>query len=370
MSVRFLDEILDDVQVRSIVADADKGGWEAQLETYQDTDAIEKWQAIALLFKYYSPTGWDEEDREVFVGHALPLGFDFNLPFSTARFSAATSHRFLEAASLQGIGFADQTVAGAPPYNDHQIATMTIGEIVQHIIEQHTNISSTAGINPEGWVDTSDIDTTNSTRVTRYNVHATNNMWSAIQNIARNEFYYPHFDKLNAFHYQPHPMFGTLPTPVMEFTAAFCAGRPTVRLRAQKKVSTVMLKAVDEDGTVYTSEYPGTPADEGRPMELTRIRVGAGGIGPQARLDQLAPRVYDWETRDWTVEWPAPGWSGFFFELLDRVELSYTGTSANGVHIDWMQKKFWIHRIQMAPGPGLTGMTRFTLEEEPTISVP
>jgi len=24
----------------------------------------------------------------------------------------------------------------------------------------------------------------------------------------------------------------------------------------------------------------------------------------------------------------------------------------------------------MAPGPGLTGMTRFTLEEEPTISVP
>jgi len=193
-------------------------------------------------------------------------------------------------------------------------------------------------------------------------------MWSALQNVARNEFYYLYFDKLNALHYIPHPMFGTLPTPVMEFTADFCADRPVVKPRAQKKVSTVMLKAVDEDGTVYTSEYPATPADEGRPKELTRIRVG--GAAPQARLDVLVRRVYDWETRDYTVEWPAPGWSGFFFDLLDRVELSYTGTSANGVHLDWYQKKFWIHRIQMAPGPGLTGMTRFLLEEEPTITPP
>lgn len=365
ITARFLDEYLADVQVRSVMADAAKGGWEAQLETYQDTDAIEKWQTVALPFKFYSPTGWDEDDRMGLIGHALPLGFDFDFPSSTARFNIATSHRFLESASVQGIGFADQSVAGAAPYNDHQILNMRIGHIIEHIIEDHTNISTTT--NTEGWVDTSDIDTTNSTRVNRYNVHASNNMWSTLQNISRNEFYYLYFDKLNALHYIPNPMFdAVLPTPVMEFTGAFCAGKPTVRIRAQKKVSQVTLKAVDEDGTVYTSKYPDTPADEGRPKELTRIRVG--GAAPQARLNVLVRRVYDWETRDYTVEWPAPGWSGFHFELLDRVQITYTGTSANGVDIDWYQKDFWLHRLQMGPGPGLTGMTRFTLEEEPTLS--
>ena len=368
MTVRFLDEYLDDVQIRSVTGDANKGGWEAQLATFQDTDAIVKWQTVALPFKFYSPTGWDEEERMGLVGHALPLDFNFSLPFSTARFSIATSNRFLETATLQGIGFCNAATAPCTPgvdCNDHQIANMRIGHLIEHIIEQHCNISTTT--NPEGWVDTSDIDTTNSTRVNRYNVHQTNNMWSALQNIARNEFYYIYFSRDNAVHYVPHPMFDAVPpVPVMEFTDAFCAGRPTVKLRAQKKVSQVILKATDEDGTVWTSMYPASPADEGRPKELTRIRVG-GGVA-QARLDALAPRVYDWETRDYTVTWPAPGWCGFFFELMDRVEVTYTGTAANGVHIDWTHKKFWIHKIHMTPGPGLTGLTTFTLEEEPTIS--
>ena len=364
MIPRFLDEFLEDVQITSVMGDAAKGGWEAQLQTYQDTDAIEKYQTVALPFRYYSPAGWDEDARMGLIGHALPLAFDFSFPFSTARFNIATSHRFLENASLQGMGYQDQSTC-SPAYNDHQIADMRIGHIIEHIIEEHCNISTTT--NPEGWVDTSGIDTINSTRVNRYNVHATNNMWPALQQIARNEFYYIYFSRDNALHYIPDPMFDAVPpVPVMEFTGAFCAGKPTVKLRAQKKISTVTLKATDEDGTVYTSVYPSSPADEGHPKSLTRIRVD--GAGAQARLDVLVRRVFDWETRDYTVEWPAPGWSGFFFELLDRVELTYTGTSANGVDIDWYQKKFWIHRIQMSPGPGQTGVTRFTLEEEPTIS--
>jgi hypothetical protein len=361
MSTRFLSSNLQDVQVTSVLADAAKGGWECQLETYQDTDAIQKWQAIELMLRLYTPSGWDEEEREVFVGHALPLGFNFDMPFSTARFNAATSNRFLENASLQGIGFTEQ----AAPTNDHQITGMRIGHMIEHIVEHHCNISTS--VHPEGWVDTGDIDVTNSTRVDRYNIHATNNMWSTLQNMARNEFYYIYFDKLNALHYISHPMFDAVPpVPVMEFTADFCSGSPTVTPRAEKKVSQVILGATDADGTVYNSQYPPQPADEGIPKEMLRCRVG--GAGPQARLDLLARRQYDWETRDWTVQWPAPGWCGFFFELLDRVQLTYTGTSYNGVEIDWTEKYFWIHRIQMNPGPGQTGTTVFTLEEEPTIS--
>lgn len=365
MTVRFLSSQLDDVLIQNVIADAEKGGWEATLRAFQDTDAIVKWQAVALAFRYHSPEGWDKDERTALIGHALPQGLTFDFPTSEARFNLATSHRFLEAMSVQGIGFADQSVAGAGPFNAHQIDGLRLGDIIRHILEEHCNIAITA-TNTEGWVDTSDIDpTTTSTRVNRYNFHATNNAWRALQQVARNEFYYLYFSKDNHVHYIPHPMFGALPTPVMEFTGAFCSGKPTVTLHAEKKVSTVMLKATDEDGRVFTSQSPTTPATEGRPKELTRIRVG-GGVA-QARLDALAPRVYAWETRDYTVQWPAPGWSGFFFELLDRVELTYVGTSANGVHLNWTQKPFWIHKIAMSPGPAFTGRTVFTLEEEPTV---
>jgi len=364
VSTRFLSSNPQDLQVTSVLADAAKGGWEIQIESYQDTDMIAKWQAVVLMLRLYTPSGWDEEEREVFVGHALPLGFSFDMPFSTARFNAATSNRFLENASLQGIGFADQSTTTAP-FNDHQILNMRIGHIIKHIVENHCNISTST--HPEGWVDTSDIDVGPppadpdcSTRVNRYNVRSTNNMWSALQNIARNEFYYIYFDKLNALHYTSHPMFDAVPpASVMEFTADFCSGRPTVTPNAEKKVSQVVLGATDADGTVYNSQYPAQPSDEGVPKPLTRCRVST-----QARLDELAQRQYFWETRDWTVQWPAPGWCGFFFELLDRVKLTYAGTTANGVEIDWTEKYFWVHRIQMNPGPGQTGQTVFTLEEE------
>jgi hypothetical protein len=350
---------LEDVQIQSITADAAKGGWECTLVCFQDTDCIEKWQEVRLPFRFGSSDGWDEDDRDGLVGHALPLGIDYDFLTANARFSIATSHRFLEGMSVQGIGFTE----AAAPANSHQITNMRLGHIVEHILEDHCNISTTT--NPEGWVDTSDIDVTNSTRVDRYNFHQTNNAWSALQALARNEFYWIYFSKDNAVHYVGHPMFGTLPTPVMEFTSAFCSGRPTVNIRAVKNVSQVILKATTDDGAVLTSTYPATPANEGQPKEMTRIRCNV-----QARLDTLARREYDWESRTYTVEWPAPGFSGLLFELLDRVSVTYTGTAANGVHIDWTDKKFWIHRMQMAPGEGFTGQTIFTLEEEPTISAP
>jgi len=351
---------LDDVQIQSITADAARGGWEAALVTFQDTDAIEKWQEVRLPFRFGSGSGWDENSRSGLVGHALPLGFDYNFLISNARFSIATSNRFLEGMTVQGIGF---TEAGAPA-NSHQITLMRLGHIVEHILEEHCNISTTT--NPEGWVDTSDIDVTASTRVDRYNFRQTNNAWSALQEVGRNEFYYLYFSKDNAVHYVPHPMFSAvLPTPVMEFTASFCSERPTVNVHAVKKVSQMKLKAVTDDGAVLTSIYPTTPDDEGQLRELTRIRCNA-----QARLSVLVRREYDWLRRDYTVQWPAPGFSGLLFELLDRVTVTYTGTTANGVDVDWEKKPFWIHRIEMRPGPAYTGQTIFTLEEEPTITAP
>lgn len=358
---------LENVQIQSITGDADRGGWEASLVALQDTDAISKWQEVQIPFRFYSQ-GWDSDWRTGIIGHALPLGFDFDRLLSGSRFSMSTSNRFLENASLQGIPFADQSVCGAGPFNDHQILNMRIGHIVKHILEYHTNISTTT--NPEGWVDTSDIDITNSTRVNRLNVHQTNNIWAALQELARFEFYYIYFSKDNAVHYVPHPMFSAvLPTSVMEFTGDFCVGRPTVEVRADKKVSQVKLWATNEEGTIYTSTWPASPSDEGFPLEMRKVRIG--GAAPQARLDALARRIYDWHNRDYTVQWTAPGLAGLLFELLDRVSLTYNGpTEPAGVHVDWSDKKFWVHRIQASPTMGFAGQTTFTLEEEPTLSAP
>ncbi len=245
---------------------------------------------------------------------------------------------------------------------------MRIGHIIKHILEYHCNISST--VHAEGWVDTTDIDITTSSRINRLNFHATDNMWSALQELARFEFYHLYFSKDNAVHYIPHPMFDAVPpTEVMEFTADFCVGRPIVTENASKKVSQVTLWATDEDGRIYNSAWPASPSDEGTPLEMRKVRVG--GAAPQARLDALVRRVYDWHNRDYTVQWTAPGLCGLLFDLLDRVGVTYDGpTEPAGVHINWSDKKFWVHRIHMLPREGFTGQTTFLLEEEPTISSP
>ena len=72
MSVRFLSSQLDDVLIENVIADAEKGGWEATLRAFQDTDALVKWQAAALAFRYHSPGGWDKDERTALIGHVLP----------------------------------------------------------------------------------------------------------------------------------------------------------------------------------------------------------------------------------------------------------------------------------------------------------
>ncbi len=52
------------------------------------------------------------------------------------------------------------------------------------------------------------------------------------------------------------------------------------------------------------------------------------------------------------------------FEIADRVQVTYTGTSANGVHIDWTDKKFWIHDIKVYPDDAFGGKSVFKLEAE------
>jgi len=251
---------------------------------------------------------------------------------------------------------------------------MRMGKLVKHILGYydqcndldsphwiaHTNFVRHAE-NSHGWISLDNVDTVNSCKVSRYIVRETNNLWSRLREIARNEFYELVFDKTDTLFYQPHPMYGVaLPTPVMTFDESFAITPPQVQYRDVDAIRRVKLHAVTDEGDTMHSKYPDGPTVYyGNVLDISRIRCNV-----QASLDLWAERKYKFENRGHTVRWTAPGLCGLLFEILDRVQITYSGTDANGVHIDWDEKKFWIHDVIVTPDPAHGGRSVFILEEE------
>jgi hypothetical protein len=200
---------------------------------------------------------------------------------------------------------------------------------------------------------------------TRYIVRETDNLWSRLREIARNEFFELYFDKTDTLHYKKHPMYAAvLPNPVMTFDEDFCIEPLIVEDRASQRVRQVILRAVTDGGDTLYSEYPASPTYVYGKVEdsLRSVRCNAQNV-----LDDWSDRMYNFLNRDYTVKWTAPGLCGLLFEILDRVEITYTGTAYNGAHIDWTEKKFWIHEIDVIPDNStFGGHTVFTLEAEST----
>jgi hypothetical protein len=262
--------------------------------------------------------------------------------------------------------------------HDYQAATGDRdGTAVNHVWDcdcgvwvAHTNMVHHPTANPNGWISLDNVEITpfdaaanpdGTMAVRRYIVRETDNLWERLKEIAKNEFFVIYFDKTDTLYYMKHPMYrSVVPPPVMTFTKEFSVTPPVVEPRHAKQVRQVRLHAVTDEGDVLHSEYPASPTHVyGKVQEVSRIRCNA-----QATLDDWCQRYYLWLNREYTVRWPAPGLCGLLFEILDRVSVTYTGTSANGVHVDWSEKKFWIHEITVLPGEGFGGRTEFVLEAE------
>jgi hypothetical protein len=217
----------------------------------------------------------------------------------------------------------------------------------------------------EPFADPGNLD--GSMRVDHYIVRETKNLWSTIQQIAKNEFFIAYFDRENNLHYERHPMFATpVPAVVMEFDEDFSLGKPIAYVRHLDTVSEVgtvrqvRLHAVQDDGSTIHAEYPEHPEHVyGEVAEISHIRCNS-----QDALDEWARIRYLYENRDYTLQWAAPGVCGLLFEIGDRISVTYEGTLANGVHVDWEEKKFWIHDITVRPDESFSGVTRFMLEAE------
>ena len=350
-------ELYTDVEILSISADVDRGGWSVRGTVYNDADAIDENERIQLFLKAKVDGVWDLNFLKRFQGYALPQSIRRYHDRSTMDFVAHTSDAYLKRGRVQGIFF----TINAAPSNDHQIAGMTSGHIVEHLIDGHTNMGPSTPA-PNGWVDITDIDKTNSADLNVLALHE-GIIWERIKQLAENEFYINYFSKDDHFHYIPHPTFNApLPAVTMEWDNDFFAEPLEIIPRTDKRVKQVHLRALTDAGTILTSKYPVTspataePEAFGEPYTKFRLRCNT-----QAQLDLWAKRRYQWENRDYTIRVNANGIAGVYFEIMDLIEITYS-SAVDG--ISWSQENFFMHKIDVRLNPKeRTARTTFTLEQ-------
>lgn len=340
---------------QSIEGDIDRGGWQATGFFANDQGAADYGRRVDV---YFTPEGngvWDASASLGLRASILPQLSRFDYKQSSTEVTVATTDIFLQNAALQGIFFADPSKLTPPTSvtNPHQYEPLNLGLIVKHIIEQHTNVSSTGFVQNSdgtfsadpigGWVDTSDIDVTNSTTVDVYTIRQTNSLWRAIQDIAANEFYIAKMDRFDRFSYNPNPMFdAVLPSFTVSLDNTYLVGQPEVTFRNDIQIDQILLMALTDDGEILKAEYPANVPATGRRLQLTNLRCNS-----QARLDILAERKYLFETRPFDLRLFLAGPWGLEIDLLDRIALTYSGTSRNGIELSFLNEPFWIRAIRV-----------------------
>jgi len=357
--------------LNTIEADGQRGGWQASGSFANDQDEVEFGRRIDLYLTAEGGGLWEAAAILAMRGSVLPQSVRWDIRQSSTDVTVATTDVFLQNAALQGIYFSDPAVLSNP----HQNTNLRLGHIVQHIIEQHTNISSTAFIQNTngtysatlvgGWVDTTGIDTTVSTKVDVYTVRASNSIWQTLQGIARNEYYVCYMNKQDDFIYKPRPVFETvLNTITLAIDDDMIIAQPEAIYRDRVQMDQVVLSALTDTGLILRSEYPANIASNGRKLSVTNLRCNA-----QARLDQLAQRVFSFESRPYDLRIQLAGAWGLYLELFDRVSITYTGTARNGVSLTFVAEPFYIDKIRVSRSDTFGAVTELGLQQENIIGV-
>ena len=335
--------------VDSISGDISRGGWEASC-SFMNAQSYADYSRRAEIFHLDEGAGvWGDEWLLGIRGFILPQQIVWDRGQSATEITLSTSNYFLNRAAVQGIFFSTPVV---DVNNPHQAAVWTLGKIVKHIIEEHTNVTD--------WVDDSGIDTTDSTSVNVYTVKESESIWDSIKRIGENEFYVPYFTKKDEFIYKVHPMFAVaLPEPVMEIDYRYIIGQPVVTYLEKTMYDQVQLYALTDEGAILQSFFPANIGSDGRRYKQSNIRCNS-----QPRLDTLAQRLSMYLRKQFDVQLTMPGAWGLNMELYDRIELTYNGTARNGVDFAWNQKKFWIKSIQVRRQFNFGAVTELQLEEE------
>ncbi len=352
--------------LQSIEADGERGGWQATGSFANDQDEAVYGRRVDI---YFLPEGdgiWADESLLAMTGSVLPQSVMFDIRQSGTPLTLTTSNFFLDGAALRGIYFTDTD----PPTNPHQYTDLRLGTIVKHIVEQHSNISSTANVqdtdgtdsgNPiGGWSDTSNIDVIFTTKVDAFTKRQSNSLWQAIKDIAKNEFYIAYFGKDDSFNYEPHPVFKTtLDAITLAIDDTMIVGQPVITFRDHVDMDQVTLAALTDDGEILNASFPTNMTALGRSLNITNLRCN-----DQNRLNTLAQRVFSFESRLYNLRLQLPGPSGLYLELFDRVSFTYTGTTRNGVSLTFTAEPFFIQKIRVNRISNFGAITELDLTQE------
>lgn len=352
--------------LQSIEADGERGGWQATGSFANDQDEAVYGRRVDI---YWLPEGdgiWASSPLLALSGSIFPQSVRFDIRQSGTPITVATSNFFLSQAALRGIYFTDVD----PITNPHEYTDLRLGAIIKHIVEQHSNISSTGFLQNDdgtfsatligGWADTSDIDVIFSTKVDALTKRQSNSIWQAIKDIGKNEFYVAYFGKDDTFHYVPHPVFKTILDPfTLALDSTMIVGQPEVQFRDQVDMDQAVLAALTDSGEILNASFPDTITAQGRSLNITNLRCN-----DQNRLNTLAQRVFSFESRLYNLRVQLPGAAGLYLELYDRVSFTYTGTARNGVSLSFSAEPFFISKIRVNRVGNFGAITELDLEQE------
>ncbi len=352
--------------LQSIEADGARGGWQAVGSFANDQDEAVFGRRVDIYFTAEGDGVWEPDPVLAMRGSILPQNVRFDIRKSGTQITLATTDNFLQNAGLQGIYFTQTN----PPTNPHQYTDLRLGTIVKHIIEQHTNISSTANVqntdgtdsgNPiGGWVDTSNIDVIFTTKVDVFTVRQSNSIWQTLKDIGRNEFYVVYMTKADEFVYEPHPIFNaTLPAVTLVIDDTMMVGQPEIQFRDQVDMDQVVLAALTDDGDILRSSFPTDITARGRQLNITNLRCN-----DQNRLDTLAQRAFSFKSRQFNLRLFLAGPWGRYLELYDRISFTYSGTTRNGVSLTFSEEKFFINKIRVTRSGSFGAITELSLQQE------
>jgi len=357
--------------LQSIDGDGDRGGWQATGSFANDQDEAEYGRRVDIYFLTEGDGIWLGTSLLGLSGSILPQSVKWDIRQSGTPVTITTSNFFLDNSALRGIYFTDTD----PPTNPHQYADLRLGTIARHIIEQHSNISSTATVQNDdgtdsgdpigGWSDTSNIDVVFTTKVDAFTRRQNNSLWQAIKDVAKNEFYVAYFGKNDSFNYEPHPVFkSTLDPFTLAIDANMVIGQPEIQFRDKIDMDQVTLAALTDDGQILNASFPVEMTAQGRSLNITNLRCN-----DQNRLNTLAQRVFSFESRLYNLKIQLPGPAGLYLELFDRVSFSYTGTARNGVSLSFSAEPFFIKRIRVTRIGNYGAITDLELEQENLVGV-
>jgi hypothetical protein len=318
---------------------------------------------------YWLPEGdgtWANNSILGMSGSILPQSVRFDIRQSGTPVTVTTSNFFLDGSALRGIYFTDTD----PITNPHQYADLRLGTIIKHIVEQHTNISSTANVQNDdgtdsgnpigGWSDTSNTDIIFTTKVDAFTRRQSNSLWQAVKDIGKNEFYVAYFSKDDSFNYEPHPVFKTTLDPfTLAIDDTMIVGQPEIRFRDKVNLDQAVLAALTDEGEILNAQFPTAQTVQGRSLNITNLRCN-----DQNRLNTLAQRVFSFESRLYDLKLQLPGPAGLYLELFDRVSFTYSGTSRNGVDLSFSAEPFFVNKIRVNRVGNFGAITELELEQE------